>query len=78
MTRPAWRSCAIGSTPILSGVTNQAGLLSMTVAVPLNAAIVGAQLTLQAAALVPNGPVGIGQPGFGLVLTQGMQIVVGY
>jgi hypothetical protein len=69
---------SIGSTPILSGMTNQAGNLSMTAAVPLDPAIVGAQLTLQAAALVPNGLVGIGQPGFGLVLTQGVQIVVGY
>jgi hypothetical protein len=68
----------LASAPILSGMINSAGVLQLAASVPLDAAILGAQLTIQAAAFVPNGPVGIGQPGYGLALSEGMQITVGF
>jgi hypothetical protein len=68
----------VSSSASLSGVTNSSGNLQLSVAVPLGPGLVGASITIQAAALVPNGPVAIGMPGDGLVLTQAIHITVGY
>jgi hypothetical protein len=68
----------LAPAPILSGMTNTAGVLQLTASIPLDPGLLGAQLTIQAAAFVPNGPVGIGQTGYGLALSEGMQITVGY
>jgi hypothetical protein len=68
----------IGTTPILAGTTNSSGTIGITASVPMDTNLAGLQFAFQAAALVPNGPVSIGQQGAGLVVTQALLVTIGY